>query len=104
VARDRKQGENLDLASTPSIYINGRHFVDSGEPPTDLEDWIKLELALKGQPVPDEPKAAASAPPASVAAPGASGSAPAGSAAPAPSAKPAASAPPAPSASAKRAP
>ena len=48
VARDRKQGDALDLKGTPLIYINGRHFdldhFDIGE---DLEPWIKLEIKLK---------------------------------------------------------
>ena len=94
VAKDRRQGESFDLASTPSLFINGRHFVDSGELPVDLDDWVKLELELKGQPV---PATAASAPAPAIA------SAPAHSAAAAPSAAPPAhSASPAPSASAKR--
>jgi hypothetical protein len=105
VARDRKQGETLNLASTPSLFINGRHFVDSGEPPIDLDEWVRLELALKGQPVP--PAASASAP--AAAAPSAS-AAPAASvkvAAPPSGAPPASAAPvtsAAPAASAKRAP
>ncbi|HEY3493854.1 MAG TPA: thioredoxin domain-containing protein, partial [Polyangiaceae bacterium] len=71
VARDRRQGEALDLASTPSLFINGRHFVDSGELPVDLEDWVKLELELKGQ-APAPVAAPASAAPGPSAAPAAS--------------------------------
>jgi predicted DsbA family dithiol-disulfide isomerase len=48
VARDRKQGERLELSSTPSIFINGRKFESSGEFKEDLEDWISLEVKLAG--------------------------------------------------------
>jgi protein-disulfide isomerase len=48
VARDRKQGDALDLESTPLIYIDGRHFdldmFDFGE---DLDEWIELEIEMK---------------------------------------------------------
>jgi len=63
VARDRKQGEVLALKSTPSLFINGRAFVSSGEFQTDLEDWIKLELELvKSGVVPMPPAAESPAP------------------------------------------
>lgn len=57
VARDRKQGDNLDLESTPLIFINGRHYdLDHFDFAEDLDDWISLELELKtGKKV--EPKA-----------------------------------------------
>jgi predicted DsbA family dithiol-disulfide isomerase len=48
VARDRKQGERLEIASTPSIFINGRKFESSGEFKEDLEDWLTLEIKLAG--------------------------------------------------------
>lgn len=63
VARDRKQGEALEIRSTPSLFINGRAFPPSREPQVDLEEWIKLELELVGRG------------PAAVAAPQSSGSA-----------------------------
>jgi protein-disulfide isomerase len=80
VSRDRKQGERLELAATPSIFINGRLFESSGEFKEDLDDWVALEIKLAG----------GNATPAAAAAPSPSASA-AGSAKaavpPAPSAK-----------------
>jgi protein-disulfide isomerase len=81
VARDRKQGEGLDIQGTPSIFINGRLFPSSQDFERDLDEWIALEIELTTG------VAAKSEKPAS--APSASGPlAPAGSAAPAPSAAP----------------
>jgi hypothetical protein len=71
VSRDRKQGERLDIQSTPTLFINGRQFPSTPDFPEDLEDWITLEVELTTG------KAAPAAAPAS--------------AAPAPSAAPAAS-------------
>jgi protein-disulfide isomerase len=48
VARDRKQGERLEISSTPSIFINGRKFEPSGEFKEDLDDWVSLEIKLAG--------------------------------------------------------
>jgi protein-disulfide isomerase len=48
VSRDRKQGEHLELAATPSIFINGRLFESSGEFKEDLDDWVTLEIKLAG--------------------------------------------------------
>lgn len=48
VARDRKQGEALEIRSTPSLFINGRAFPPSREPQLELDEWIKLELELVG--------------------------------------------------------
>ena len=62
VAKNRKQGEALNLTGTPSIFINGRKFEGSGEPKQDLDEWIGLELELQG--AADAPKPAASAAPA----------------------------------------
>ncbi|HKY37356.1 MAG TPA: thioredoxin domain-containing protein [Polyangiaceae bacterium] len=68
VSRDRKQGERLDIQSTPTLYVNGRHFSGQsfGE---ELGEWIELELELtSGQalapaaapaPTPPAPSAAA---------------------------------------------
>ena len=64
VARDRKQGERLELSSTPSIFINGRKFEGSGEFKEDLDDWIQLEIKLAGG-APAPHVAAAAAPSAS---------------------------------------
>jgi protein-disulfide isomerase len=46
VDRDRKQGEKLELKSTPLIYINGRHFDLEHFELGDIEDWIRLEIEL----------------------------------------------------------
>src|SRR5450432_4215804 len=48
VARDRKQGERLEISSTPSIFINGRKFEGSGDFKEDLEDWVTLEIQMSG--------------------------------------------------------
>jgi predicted DsbA family dithiol-disulfide isomerase len=48
VARDRKEGEVLELSSTPSIFINGRKFESSGDFKEDLDDWVSLEIKLDG--------------------------------------------------------
>jgi protein-disulfide isomerase len=81
VARDRKQGDAVDLKGTPLIYINGRHFdfayFDLRD---DLEPWVLLEAELAGKPAaagarvarPDAAppaSAAGSAPPVNVPAP-----------------------------------
>ena len=80
VSRDRKQGERLDIQSTPTLYINGRLFPSSPDFAEDLEDWITLEVELTGGSAPTPPRA-----PAPSASPAVSTSA----AAPAPSAAPA---------------
>jgi protein-disulfide isomerase len=65
VSRDRKQGERLDIQSTPTLYINGRMFPPSPDFAEDLEDWITLEAELTGGAAP----VAAPAPAVSVVAP-----------------------------------
>ncbi|MET0790370.1 MAG: thioredoxin domain-containing protein [Polyangiaceae bacterium] len=76
VARDRKQGERLELSSTPTMFINGRKFESSGEFKEDLDDWVQLEIKLAGgTPAPHVAGAPAATPAASA------------SAAPAPSGK-----------------
>jgi protein-disulfide isomerase len=80
VARDRKQGEALQLDSTPTLFINGRKFPATTDFKQDLDDWIALELSLKGV----TPEAPATPP---------SASAPASALAPAPAPAPAKSAP-----------
>jgi protein-disulfide isomerase len=82
VSRDRKQGERLDLQSTPTFFINGRLFPSTPDFAEDLEDWINLEVELTGgtPSAPPAPAPSAAAPAASSAV---SGAAPARSAAPA---------------------
>jgi len=72
VAKNRKQGEALELAGTPSIFINGRRFNPTGDPKQELEDWMALELELLGRaPAATKPAPApsASAPPPAASAP-----------------------------------
>ena len=76
VSRDRKQGERLDIQSTPTLYINGRIFPSTPDFAEDLEDWINLEVELTGgtpaAPPAPAPSAAPVAAPAHSAAPAAS--------------------------------
>jgi protein-disulfide isomerase len=95
VARDRKQGEALNIGSTPSLFINGRPFPATVDFNQDLEDWLKLEIELASNVATSAPSPPAQpSAPAASAAPSASARAPltpasaAPSAAPAPSAKP----------------
>jgi protein-disulfide isomerase len=75
VAKNRKQGEALELTGTPSIYINGRRFSSTGENQAqDIEDWVTLELELVGATAPAAAATVAATPVAS-AAPAASPSA-----------------------------
>jgi protein-disulfide isomerase len=77
VMRDRKQGEALDIGSTPSLFINGRAFPASPDFDQDLEDWLKLEFELtRAAPAPAPPAVSGSKSASSVAAPAASASAP----------------------------
>jgi predicted DsbA family dithiol-disulfide isomerase len=46
VARDRKQGEAVDLSGTPTIYINGRLFKPGPDFGEELLEWVKLEIML----------------------------------------------------------
>ena len=55
VARDRKQGEKLSLASTPSLFINGRLFPATTDPEQDLTDWVELEFELARRASPKKP-------------------------------------------------
>jgi protein-disulfide isomerase len=72
VMRDRKQGETLAIDSTPSLFINGRHFPGTADFDQDLQDWLKLEFELTRAsatkpttppPVASAPKAPSSATP-----------------------------------------
>ncbi len=65
VARDRKQGERLEIAATPTMYINGRQFESSGEFKEDLDDWVTLEIKLAGGNAVPTPVTAASGAPSS---------------------------------------
>ena len=101
VMRDRKQGEALNIDSTPSLFINGRKFPASPEFDQDLEDWLKLEFELtragSAKAAAPAPSASAAAAPSVSAAAAPSAAVPTPSAAaPAPSARPAASAKPSP--------
>jgi protein-disulfide isomerase len=73
VSRDRKQGERLDIQSTPTIFINGRIFTGTQDFPEELDDWINLEAELAGaapaKPAAPAPSASASAVPAASATP-----------------------------------
>lgn len=47
VARDRKEGDTLQIQGTPAIYVNGRHFdLRKFDLREDLSEWIDLELKL----------------------------------------------------------
>lgn len=72
VARDRKQGERLDIQSTPTLYINGRLFPATPDFPEELSEWIALEVELtQGAAAPAPATSAAAAPSAAPAASGA---------------------------------
>jgi protein-disulfide isomerase len=73
VAKDKEQGSRVGITGTPSIFINGRKFMQygHGDFQDQLKDWMRLELSLGG-------KGGAPSAPASVPAPAPS---------PAPSAK-----------------
>jgi thiol-disulfide isomerase/thioredoxin len=83
VSRDRKQGETLDIQSTPTLYINGRPFPSTPDFAEDLEDWINLEIELTTGVAAPAAAPPVAAPP--VAAPPATPSAAKSAAAPAPS-------------------
>ena len=65
IEKDKKAAEAVGFGGTPLIFINGREFHGSGDFAADLEDWIRLELELAGDPAPP----AAPKPSSSVAAP-----------------------------------
>jgi len=48
VEQEKKQGETLGVAATPTIYINGREVDLSklGNPVKDIEEWIELEIDM----------------------------------------------------------
>jgi protein-disulfide isomerase len=74
VARDKKQADAVGLQGTPLVFINGREFDAKGDYQTELEDWIRTELELSGDPDAAKPAPKPAPPPtASVAAPVPSG-------------------------------
>lgn len=91
VARDRKQGEGLDISGTPSLFINGRHFPPSPDFAQDLEEWIKLEIELTRGPG-TAPAVATAAPPTVPASAAPAAQPPKPSASPTPTPRPQASA------------
>jgi protein-disulfide isomerase len=60
VSRDRKQGERLDIQSTPTLYINGRQFPATPDFAEELSEWIDLEVELTKGAAPAPAPAAAS--------------------------------------------
>ena len=46
VASDRKQGEEVKLQATPTIFINGRRFSYGTDLKVGLEEWLELERKL----------------------------------------------------------
>lgn len=46
VARDRKQGEEVKLQATPTIFINGRRFSYGTDLKVGLEEWVQLERKI----------------------------------------------------------
>ncbi len=77
IADETKQGDDLGVDSTPTIYINGRHcdLTKLGsEPDVELERWIQLEIELSGKdPAPASSAAAAASSSAKAPAPKGSG-------------------------------
>ncbi len=61
VSRDRKQGERLDIQSTPTIFINGRQFKAGDDFAAELSEWIELEAELGSAAGPVLPAASGSA-------------------------------------------
>lgn len=64
VARDRREGERLQIESTPTIFINGRQWPHALHPDrAQLREWINDELELRGEaPAPTPAPAAPAAP------------------------------------------
>jgi protein-disulfide isomerase len=65
VTRDRRQGERLDLQSTPTLFVNGRLFPATPDFADELNEWIELELELTRGSAKAAPAAPSSAPAAS---------------------------------------
>lgn len=58
VAHDRKQGEDVKLRATPTIFINGRLFDYAVDMKTGFNEWIALERKLVGSSAAPASKAA----------------------------------------------
>jgi protein-disulfide isomerase len=46
VSRDRKQGEDVKLQATPTVFINGRRFSYGTDLKVGLEEWLELERKI----------------------------------------------------------
>lgn len=46
VSRDRKQGEDVKLQATPTVFINGRRFSYGTDLKVALEEWLELERKI----------------------------------------------------------
>lgn len=78
VAKDKEQGARVGITGTPSIFINGRKFMQygHGDFQDQLKEWMRLDLALgaKGAAAPSAPAPAPSPSASASAAPSAKGS------------------------------
>jgi protein-disulfide isomerase len=43
VARDRSEGEKVEVAATPTLFINGRRYSGPNQF-EDIKDWVEEEL------------------------------------------------------------
>jgi protein-disulfide isomerase len=55
VSRDKKQGRDVELSGTPTIYINGRYFTFNTDLERELSQWVTLERTLLGKSAPVAP-------------------------------------------------
>lgn len=62
VAQDRKQGVEVKLRATPTIFVNGRLFDYAADMKTGFNDWIALERKLIGSQPTSPSKSAPAAP------------------------------------------
>jgi protein-disulfide isomerase len=51
IAADKKLADSLDVRGTPTLFIDGREYDHS----QGLDDWVDLELQLKGAKAPPKP-------------------------------------------------
>jgi protein-disulfide isomerase len=58
VSRDRKQGDRLDIQSTPTLFINGRLFPPTPDFAEELSEWVELEAELAGGAAPPAARSA----------------------------------------------
>jgi protein-disulfide isomerase len=52
VAQDRKQGEEVKLRATPTVFVNGRLFEYGVDMKVGMDEWLGLERKLLGLPAP----------------------------------------------------